>query len=243
MRLAVSEKMVYRTKQEFVYGILRRAILRCELEPGLRLTTQEIADQLEVSLIPVREALQLLQAEGLVEISPHVGARVAAISGNSVAEVFTLLEGLETVASRIASRRMTQEDLRVLAELVGEMDTATERGEYELWGELNTRLHVSIARNAGMPTLREMTERAFDLWYRVQRCYFSEVLVRRVIQSQREHHTILAALRERDEAVLEEEIKTHNRNAFAAYSKHLSGGSTRMGEGSSIGDTVGTAKT
>jgi DNA-binding GntR family transcriptional regulator len=236
MRLLVSKGAVYKTKQEFVYWTLRRTILRCELAPGQRLTTQEIADQLDVSLIPVREALQLLQSEGLVEISPHVGASVAPISGSSVAEVFTLLEGLETVASRVAALRMTPEDTNVLAALVGEMDVATERGDYELWGELNTRLHVSIAGYTGMPTLREMTERVFDLWYRVQRCFFSEVVLQRVLQSQQEHHAILGALRERDEAALEELIKSHNRNALEAYTKYMSDGSAGSREESTIGD-------
>ena len=236
MRLSVSEGMVYKTKQEFVYWALRGAILRCELTPGQRLTTQEIADQLDVSLIPVREALQLLQAEGLVEISPHVGARVAPISGSSVAEVFTLLEGLELVASRVAALRMTPEDTDVLAALVAEMDVVAERGEYELWGELNTRLHVSIARNTGMPTLREMTERVFDLWYRVQRCFSSEVVRQRVGQRQQEHHAILGALRDRDEAALEELIKFHNRNALEAYTKYMSSGPTGSGDESTIGD-------
>jgi len=230
MRLSVSEGMAYKTKQEFVYQTLRRAILRCELDPGQRLPTKEIADLLGVSLIPVREALQLLQSEGLVENRPHVGAAVARISGSSVAEVFTLLEGLETVAVRVAARRMPPGEVDTLAGLLAEMDAAVEEGEYELWGELNTRLHVSIAGYAEMPTLREMTERVFDLWHRVQRCYLKEVLVQRVLQAQQEHHAILRALRERDEAELERLVKVHNRNAMEAYTNHLSNGSTGSGE-------------
>ena len=230
------------TKQKFVYGTLRRAILRCELAPGERLTTQEVADQLEVSLIPVREALQLLQSEGLVEISPHVGASVAPISDSSVAEVFTLLEGLETVASRVAALRMSREETDALEDLIGEMDVAIERGDYEHWGELNTRLHVSIAGHTGMPTLREMTERVFDLWYRVQRCFSHEVVLQRVLQSQQEHHAILGALRERDEAALEGLIKGHNRNALGAYTRYMSSGSSGDAEESVMGDAskVGT---
>ncbi len=236
MRLSVSEGIGYRTKQEFVYGTLRRAILRCELAPGERITTQEVADQLEVSLIPVREALQLLQSEGLVEISPHVGASVAPISGSSVAEVFTLLEGLETVASRVAALRMSREETDALEDLIGEMDVAIERGDYEHWGELNTRLHVSIASYTGMPTLREMTERAFDLWYRVQRCFSNEVVLQRVLQSQQEHHAILGALRERDEAALEGLIKNHNRNALGAYTRYMCSDSSGDAEESIMGD-------
>ena len=231
MHLSVSEGSAYKTKQEFVYETLRRAILRCELVPGQRLPTKEIANQLGVSLIPVREALQLLQSEGLVENRPHVGAAVARISSSSVAEVFALLEGLETVATRVAARRVTQAEIDVLDALLTEMDAAVEEGEHELWGELNTRLHLSIAGYAGMPTLREMTERVFDLWHRVQRCYLREVLVQRVLQSQQEHHAILRALRERDETELERLVKVHNRNAMEAYTNHLSNGSTGSGDG------------
>ena len=230
MRLSVSEGMAYKTKQEFVYQTLRRAILRCELAPGQRLPTQEIANRLGVSLIPVREALQLLQSEGLVENRAHVGAAVARISGSSVEEVFTLLEGLEAVAVRVAARRMKPEAVEDLAVLIAEMDAAVENGEYEIWGELNTRLHVSIARSTEMPVLRSMTEKVFDLWYRVQRCFSREVLVQRVLQSQQEHHAILRALRDRDEAELERLVKVHNRNAFKAYAEHLSNGSAGSGE-------------
>ena len=230
MRLTVSEGMAYKTKQEFVYQTLRRAILRCELAPGQRLPTKEIANRLGVSLIPVREALQLLQSEGLVENRPHVGAAVARISGSSVAEVFTLLEGLETVAARVAARRMPPGEVEALAGLLAEMDAAVENGEYELWGELNTRLHMSIARSTGMPVLREMTERVFDLWYRVQRCFFTEVLLQRVLQSQQEHHAILCALQDRDEAELERLVKVHNRNAMEAYTNHLSNGLAGSGD-------------
>jgi DNA-binding GntR family transcriptional regulator len=231
MQLSVSEGMAYKTKQEFVYQTLRSAILRCELAPGQRLPTQEIANRLGVSLIPVREALQLLQSEGLVENRPHVGAAVARISGSSVAEVFTLLEGLETVAARVAARRMPPGEVEALAGLLAEMDAAVENGEYELWGELNTRLHMSIARSTGMPVLREMTERVFDLWYRVQRCFFAEVLLQRVLQSQQEHRAILCALRDRDEAELERLVKVHNRNAMEAYTNHLSNGLAGSGDG------------
>jgi DNA-binding GntR family transcriptional regulator len=247
MRLSVSEGVAYKTKQEFVYQALRGAILRCELAPGQRLPTQEIAHRLGVSLIPVREALQLLQSEGLVENRPHVGAAVSEISGSSLAEVFTLLEGLETGAARVAARRMTSGEMDALEALLAEIDAAVEGGEYELWGEMNTRFHLSIARGAGMPELLEMTERVFDLWSRVQRYYFKEVLIPRVLQAQQEHHDILRVMRGGNEAELEQVIKLHNRNALEAYTKHLSSGSLRNQKESMMGDVgkmrkVGTRK-
>jgi DNA-binding GntR family transcriptional regulator len=85
--------MFFQTKQEVVYQTLRTAITHCEIKPGERLVIEEIAQQLNVSPIPVREALQLLQSERLIEAIPHGGATVAPISQASVAEIFTLMEG------------------------------------------------------------------------------------------------------------------------------------------------------
>ena len=107
------------------------------------------------------------------------------------------------MATRVAAQRMPQGEIDALAALLAEMDAAVEEGDHELWGELNTRLHLTIAGGTGMPTLREMTERVFDLWHRVQRCFLREVLVQRILQSQQEHHAILRALRERNEEELE----------------------------------------
>ena len=79
---------------------MRASILKSELAPGTRLVIDDLARRFEISIIPVREALRLLQSEGLVVSVAHVGATVAPISRESVTEVFTLLEGLEVVAAR-----------------------------------------------------------------------------------------------------------------------------------------------
>src|SRR5437762_3044963 len=121
-RLAVPKGARHRTKQEFVYRTLRDAIVKCELAPGERLVIDDLARRLEVSSIPVREALQLLQSEGLVVAVPHVGATVAPISRESIAEVFTVMEGLEIVATRAAAHRARPEDLDALEEIVRQMD-------------------------------------------------------------------------------------------------------------------------
>src|SRR5215208_6723880 len=99
----------HRTKQAFVYRTLHDAISTCEIRPGERLVIDDLARRLEVSAIPVREALQLLQSEGLVLLVPHVGATVATLSRESIAEVFTVMEGLEIVATRAAAERATPE--------------------------------------------------------------------------------------------------------------------------------------
>ena len=221
MPLAVSKHARHRTKQEFVYQTLRSAIMKCELTPGERLVIDDLARRLDVSAIPVREALQLLQSEGLVVSVPHVGATVGPISRESIHEVFTVMESLEIVATRGAAQRATPADLEGLAETVSAMDRALLAGRAEQWADLNTRFHLTISRLAGMPMLHEMTERVLDRWDRVRRYYFSGVLLHRVDQAQQEHHALLEAMKAVDIDRLEEMVRQHNRGALASYTSYL----------------------
>jgi DNA-binding GntR family transcriptional regulator len=215
--------MSHLTKQAFVYKTLRDAIIRCELEPGERLIIDDLARRYEVSIIPVREALRLLQSEGLVVSVPHVGATVAPISRDSVFEVFTLLEGLELVGTRAAALRATPVQLDQIGVLVDKMDEAVSDERPQRWGDLNTEFHLAISRAAGMPILLEMTQRALDLWDRLRRYYFKGVLVRRAREAQGDHHVMLQQMRARDLAALEKTVRQHNQNALAAYTAYLDG--------------------
>lgn len=221
MATAPAREPRHRTKHQVVYRSLRDAIIRCELQPGERLVIDELARRYEVSIIPVREALRLLQSEGLVENVAHVGARVAPVSRESIREVFTILEGLEVVATRAAAQRAGPAELEALAELVAEMDRALAAEQPERWAELNRRFHHAITRMTGMPLLQQMMERVLDLWDRVRRWHFQGVLVQRAQTAQREHHELLAQIVARDLARLEQTIRGHNRGALAAYTAYL----------------------
>lgn len=220
MQLELAPSPRHQTKQGMVYAALRDGIMRGELPPGRRLIIAEIAQRLHVSPIPVREALQSLQAEGLVENVPHSGATVAAISPDSLVEVFTLTEGLELVGTRIAAARL-DERADELQSLLAVMDAALEAGEHERWGDLNSRFHRHIARLTGMPLLAEMTDRAIDQWDRVRRHFFNQVLYHRADQAQGEHHAIVRAMLARDYPRLEQLVKDHNQGALAAYTGYL----------------------
>jgi DNA-binding GntR family transcriptional regulator len=209
------------TKQQFVYATLRRAIIRCEVAPGTRLVIDDLARRLRVSIIPVREALRLLQSEGLVHSVAHVGATVAPVSHASVVEVFTVMEGLEVVATRMAAQRAGPAGIALLADLVSRMDRALSAGSLQRWAELNTRFHLTISGLAAMPILQEMMQRAFDHWDRVRRVYFADVLVHRAEIAQAQHHVILQHLRAQDLPRLEQTIRQHNQGALAAYVSHL----------------------
>lgn len=210
----------FQTKQELVYQTLRTAIMHCEIQPGERLVIEDIAQQLNVSPIPVREALQLLQSERLIEVVPHVGATVAPISPASVAEIFTLMEGLEMVATRAAAQRLTPEDVRDLTLLLVEMDEAA-KDEHDRWADLNTEFHRTIGRITCMPMLQEMTDQVLAHWDRIRRYFFKRVFLHRIQQAQHEHHEILHAMQERNFVLLEGLVKIHTQGALAAYMGHL----------------------
>lgn len=218
---AADARASHRTKQEFVYHTIRRAILRCDLQPGERLVIEDIAQQLKVSSIPVREALQLLQSEGLVVTVPHVGATVAPLSRESIIDLFTIMEGLQLVAARTAAERGAPNEIRALEQLVVDMDRAVTGGRLEDWSELNTEFHLAIARMARLPLLLQMTEQVFDRWDRTRRYFFRCVLSQRMPNAQAEHRAIVSAITRRAVDELPALMRDHNQNAMRAYLAHL----------------------
>jgi DNA-binding GntR family transcriptional regulator len=216
----------HRTKQEFVYRTLREAIMRCDLRPGERLVIDDLARQLEVSIIPVREALQLLQSEMLVVNVPYVGATVAPLSRESIIDVFSVLEGLETVATRLAAERARHDDLDDLGRIVARMDQAIASSQSGEWADVNTQFHLAISALPGLDMLRDMTARTLDRWDRVRRFYFNGVLVHRIVQAQEEHRAILEAMLARDVARLQDLVRIHNQGALAAYLAYLGVGAS-----------------
>lgn len=211
------------TKGQFAYTALRDAIIRCELEPGERLVIDELARRFDVSIIPVREALRLLESEGLVVSVAHTGTTVAPVSRQSIVEVFALLEGLESVSARAAAAA-AGDDLRGLEALVRRMDSALAAGRPGVWAQLNTEFHLEISALSSMPMVDQMLRRALDHWDRVRRYFFNGVFTRRAERAQGEHHRMLAQLRAHDADGLEGTMRAHNREALQAYLDYLDAG-------------------
>lgn len=221
MTFATLAAAPHRTKQEFVYRTLRDAILRCELQPGERLVIDDLARRLNVSIIPVREALQLLQAESLVQVVPHVGTSVTPVSRDSIIDVFVVLEGLEVSATRLVAERGRPADLALLAGQVDAMDAALAANDREGWAALNRRFHLTISELPGLELVQNLTAKVLDRWDRLRRYYFKGVLANRVEQAQQEHRQILEAVRGRDLVALQSLVRQHNQGALQAYLSYL----------------------
>jgi DNA-binding GntR family transcriptional regulator len=213
---ALAAPGTFLTKQDLAYQSLRRAIMRGELAPGARVVIDDVAPRLGVSIIPVREALQRLERERLVEIRPHAGAVVTALSKEDVAEVFALMESLEAAAAGPAAARATDEDIARLEAILRELEAARRARDHESWLERNAAFHLELCRLAGMPLLSEFAERVFARWERLRRHFFADA-AEGPARADQEHRAILAALRARDGARLEGLLREHSRAAREAY--------------------------
>ncbi len=221
----------FRTKQELVYRTLRDEILSCTLQPEQRLVIEEIARRLLVSAIPVREALQLLQSEGLVTLTPHVGAIVTPLSRDSVVDVFSVLEGLQVVAARLCTERADSAAMAGLSDCVAAMDREVDAGRHDAWAALNTTFHSDLGAVTGLPLLKENIRQALDRWDQIRRYFYNGVLVPRVAKAQRDHHELMAGLTARDVSRVEAAMRQHYREALGAYLQYFDSRASARGTG------------
>ncbi|MCA0870333.1 GntR family transcriptional regulator [Seohaeicola saemankumensis] len=126
---------------------LRRMIFTGALGPGTDHLESELADLLGMSRTPVREAILLLQAQGLVEMRPRKGMRVLALSPTDMRDIYDVLTELECLAAdRAAGFGYDQSELEPLSGAIADMDAALARGDREAWSEADDRFHSELVR-------------------------------------------------------------------------------------------------
>ena len=189
-----------------VYKILRKGITSGELEPGMRLKEVDLVERLGVSRTPIREALNQLSREGLVEITPRRGAFVKPWGKQEVLEVLLLREVLEGLAGRLAAANMADEEIQVLEELMKDY----ERGKME-YSEADRLFHETIVNACGMERLRELIWNLYDSLQMKKILALSFNEQKRIRESIREHRRIIRALRSRDEDKVEQAIRDNFR--------------------------------
>ncbi|MEV0173079.1 GntR family transcriptional regulator [Streptomyces sp. NPDC050803] len=138
------------------YDSLRRRIVEAELQPGQRLVERDLAAELEVSRIPLREALRLLEADGLVLLVPHRGALVAPFTPADVRDLFDVRESLESLAARLAAERADRPGLDRLAARLDSARAATRAGDRDAIAAANAGFHNDIVDLAANPLLTGM---------------------------------------------------------------------------------------
>jgi DNA-binding GntR family transcriptional regulator len=199
----------HRTKEEYAYEVLRTAILHCELKPGEKLVVDALSTQMGISPIPIRTALQRLQSEGLVEITPHTGAIVTDLSPADFEPVSLLLEKLEILAFETALSKATDADIAHLREIATALGQALESQDLERWAELNIDFHQTVANMTNMKLLIEFSNRILDSWTRLRRWYLPPIIAQ-LPQAQVEHWQMVEFLEKREITKLTQVVIAHS---------------------------------
>lgn len=175
---------------------LRDFIVEGHLPAGIRVPERELCESFKVSRTPLREALKVLAAEGLIELLPNRGARVRAFSETDIRNLFQVIAGLDFVAGRLVCERITDAGIAEIERLHLEMYTHYLRGELADYFRLNQQIHQAIVDAAGNPVL---SANYVKLNAAVRRLRYSANLVHRdrLGDAMREHEQIIDALRRR----------------------------------------------
>jgi len=192
---------------EEVVSRLRDMLLEGEVPPGARIPERELCLKLKISRTPLREALKVLAAEGLVELLPNRGAAVARMSEQDVADTFELIAGLEGLSGELAAQRITAAELAEIRALHYEMLAAYTRRDLPTYYSLNAVIHNHINAAARNPVLTETFQRLNQRIYATR--YRSNLSNERWDKAIEEHAEILRLLEKRDGAGLRKLLTQH----------------------------------
>ena len=195
------------TIQESVVNHLRNMILSRELIPGERLVQSELATQLGVSRTPIREALQILASEGLVNISSYKGASVAEFSLKELEEIYAVRTAIESHAAYLAAQRITEEELSRLDYLLSEIEKAFQQKEQLKLIEVHHQFHATIYQAAKQKRLSDLATHYLGLTDIYQRMALN--WGRGAHDPVIEHAEILTVLRKRDADAVHLLIRDH----------------------------------
>ena len=193
---------------------IEAAIISGALEPGSRLSEQALATSLGVSRGPLREAIRRLEGRKLLERTPNIGVRVAALSLTDLNETLQIREALESLACALAAQNMTDAEIAALEKLLeghGRQKSVQDgTGYYQESKDFD--FHFRIVTGSRNERLSQML--LGDLYYllRVYR-YKSSTKPGRAMEALQEHKAIVAALRKRDPAAAEAAMRDHLRHA------------------------------
>lgn len=193
--------------RERVYKVIKDLIVNGQFSAGERLVEAHIAEQINTSRTPVREALHILEREGLLESEPRVGYRIKPILWEEVEEICEIRRVNETLAASWAMNRITQQDIEKLQKNITRSQTKINQGETKAFTQLDEEFHDLLINCSGSRKLAELCHmlRIHMLRYRYESLHNSETAVGAV----QGHRHILAAIIKKDKEEMVQAIRDH----------------------------------
>jgi DNA-binding GntR family transcriptional regulator len=197
-------------------------ILRGELAPGITLDEMELAQRFKVSRTPVREAIRLLVASGLVDARPHRSAVVARPDKGQLVGMFEALSELEMVCAGLSAERMTKAERAALVRLHAALHETVRAGEPLRYYDLNVAFHSAIYAGSHNAYLEKITSETRSRISPFSRAQFTTL--GRLEQSYTEHDAIVAAILAGQRAEAAAAMRRHIETVHAAYLTFMRGG-------------------
>jgi DNA-binding GntR family transcriptional regulator len=245
MRELLDQKVQAKSLVDVVAERIEAAIISGALEPGSRLSEQGLAASLGVSRGPLREAIRRLEGRKLLERTPNIGVRVAALSLKDLNEILQIREALEGLACALAAQNMTDAEIAGLRKLLDEHERqkSVQEGKGYYQESKDFDFHFRIVTGSRNQRLAQML--LGDLYYllRIYR-YKSSTKPGRAMKALQEHKEVVAAIEARDPARAEEKMREHLRNARLYVEEQLAAeaGAEPPPAAARKGERVGTLK-
>ena len=212
-----SRPIVHLALYEEVANRLRDRIYDESLVPGEWIDEKGICDQLGISRTPLREALKVLCAEGLVELVPRRGCQVKQFEPEEFRELFPVVAVLEGLSARLAALHMSDEQQRELEAMHGELEDFAATGLINEYYEQNIRVHEAISRYANNKWLRRVVQ---DLRKVLRLARHHQLNAPgRLKESLSEHRAVMQALKDRDPVRADRLMQQHLMEQWQALSE------------------------
>jgi DNA-binding GntR family transcriptional regulator len=208
-----------KTVTAIVQERVRQAILEGVLTAGSRIDQNQLANDLNVSLVPVREALKMLEGEGFVQIIPRRGAFVTEASMDDMHDLYFTRQILEGQAAYHAAPHITDEHIEQLNRLYDDIGTALDNHDYHNFMVFNRRFHFVIYDAAGSRYLSNIIAGLYDL---AERYRYRYVFIKDQGDAiQREHRTIIEACRAHDPKALRDAVIDHMQRTLDGIQSYM----------------------
>ena len=197
----------YLPLRDVVFNTLREAILKGELKPGERLMELQLASKLGVSRTPIREAIRMLEQEGLAVTMPRKGAEVAKMTLKDMEDVLEVREALDELAAKIACKKISDDELANLKTIKDEFKRSMDSGDVKKIAEEDVKFHDAIYEATNNAKLVSMMNNIREQMYRYRLEYIKDADKRQILVV--EHDYILKAIRSRHVAEAKKAIREH----------------------------------
>ena len=209
----------YLPLRDVVFNTLREAILKGDLKPGERLMELQLAEQLGVSRTPIREAIRMLEQEGLAVTMPRRGAEVAKMTMKDMEDVLEIREALDELAARLACHRITEEQLGRLKEAKAAFDQCTVSHDVKTIAEADVAFHDVIYEATCNPKLVSLLNNLREQIYRYRVEYIKDE--KNHPRLKKEHEAIYKAICNRNPAEAAQATDVHVYNQAKAVKEAI----------------------